>query len=273
MPYFLYSGLHVTKDLPEEMETAGKRHPSVKMTLAKSLGFHDKLVEITLERIRELNSPKPAVTGFIQHPIEKESFRLIGQELGETGFSASELNIVKRVIHTTADFDFKDTLRFSPGALNAGITAVKNGANIVTDVKMVEAGISKERLSNFGSGRVICFSRANCSSEKTAGAGALTLTALAMQKAAPYINGAIVVIGNAPTALIELLRLAEKGLVKPALVIGVPVGFVGAVEAKQELFNSGFAYITCLGRKGGSTVAVAVANGVVIEALGGIQAG
>ncbi|TAN61904.1 precorrin-8X methylmutase [bacterium] len=242
------------------------------MALAKSLGFHDKLIEITLERIRELNSQKSPVKGFIQHPIEKESFRLIGRELGETGFSTSELNIVKRVIHTTADFDFKNTMRFSSGALSAGITAIKNGANMVTDVKMVEAGISKERLAGFGNGRVICFSRAGFPAEKAVGTGAATQTALAMQKAAPYINGAIVVIGNAPTALAELLRLAEKGLVKPALVIGVPVGFVGAVEAKQELFDSGLDFITCLGRKGGSTVAVSVANGVVIEALGGINA-
>lgn len=268
MPYFLYSGLHVTKDLPEEMENAGQRHPSVKTVLAKSLGFHDKLIEITLERINELSGAKPLAGGFTQHPIERESFSIIGKELGKTGFSGAELDLVKRVIHTTADFEFKDIMRFSPGAIKAGVEAVKSGKNIITDVRMVEAGISKERLACFG-GKVLCFSRDADLSTKAAQSGA-TLTALAMQKAAQQINGAVAVIGNAPTALKELIRLSKDGTAKPGLVIGVPVGFVGAVEAKQELMASKLEYITCLGRKGGSTVAVAAVNAIVIEALGGI---
>lgn len=267
MPYFLYMGLHVTQDLPEEMDKALARYPRLSLTFAKNLGYHDKLVDITVERIgavlKEAVTPSPSPG---QHPIEKESFRIISEELDEASIPADRLPVVKRVIHSTADFEFTDILSFSPGAIEAGIKAVRAGRDIITDVRMVEAGITPGRLAQFGS-KVRCFV-----SDADVAAGAkrdnTTRTAAAMKKAASHMAGGIVAIGNAPTALTELIRLIKDGAAPPALIVGVPVGFVGAVEAKEELSRAGVEHITTRGRKGGSTVAVAIVNALIIEAAG-----
>lgn len=266
MPYFLYMGLHVTKDLPDEIARAKKKHPGLNITLAANLGFHSKLVDITVERIEETFSEERQTNSIPgTHPIEAESFRIITEELGQTDFSPAELSIIKRVIHSTADFEFADLIRISPGAVDAGITAIRNGADIITDVKMIEAGITPARLAPFGA-TVRCFS-ADADVRIIAETTGTTRTAASMRKAAEFADGGIVVIGNAPTALTELLRLVTEGKIRPALVIGTPVGFVGAVEAKEELLASDLNYITTTGRKGGSTVAVAVTNALAIEAL------
>ena len=269
MPYFLYMGLHVTQDLPEEMDKALARYPGLTLTFAKNLGYHDKLVDITVERIgAALGCPEVASrpAALTQHPIERESFRIISGELDEASIPADRLPVVKRVIHSTADFEFKDMLSFSPGAIKAGVAAIRSGRSIITDVRMVEAGITPARLAGFGA-KVMCFV-----SDADVAAGAktdgTTRTAAAMKKAASHMGGGIVAIGNAPTALTELIRLIKDGAAPPALVVGVPVGFVGAVEAKEELVKSGLEYITTCGRKGGSTVAAAIVNAIAIEAAG-----
>jgi len=269
MPYFLYMGLHVTKDLPREIDAAREKHPGVTFSLASNLGFHSGLVDITVERIEELASPAagsgPSGSAR-QHPIEAESFRLIEEELAgrELPFAGSELPVLKRVIHTTADFDYVDTLRFSPGAMAAGMGAVSGGSAIVTDVRMVDSGITRGRLRPFGC-EVVC-STPEPATSRLASREGTTRTAAAMRRAAPLMKGGIVAVGNAPTALNELLRLVGEGEAEPALVVGVPVGFVGAEEAKESLANSGVEYITVAGRKGGSTVAAAIVNAVIIEA-------
>ncbi|MFQ5736692.1 MAG: precorrin-8X methylmutase [Thermodesulfobacteriota bacterium] len=199
-----------------------------------------------------------------QHPIEKESFRIIGTELDAGGLSLAELPVITRVIHSTADFEFRDLLRFTPNAIRAGIEAIKAGRGIITDVNMVKAGITPGRLARFGT-RVSCFS-SDADVVKDAEAQGITRTSASMRKAAAQMAGGIVAIGNAPTALNELLRLIREGAAPPALIVGVPVGFVGAVEAKEELAGSGFEHITTTGRKGGSTVAVAIVNALAIEA-------
>lgn len=266
MPYFLYMGLHVTKDLPEEMNKAMARINGLKLIFTKNLDYHEKLIDITLERIEEAiggvktEEPSP----FSQHPIEKESFRIITEELGPAPFGALELPIVKRVIHTTADFEFKDLIRFSPGAVEAGLKAARQGANIITDVKMVDAGITRDRLKAFGN-KVYSFS-SDADVVRDASKTGSTRTAAAMRKASEYLEGSIVAIGNAPTALTELLKSIKQGAPRPAIVVGVPVGFVGAAESKEELLSSGLDYITISGRKGGSTVAAAIVNAIVIEA-------
>lgn len=274
MPYFLYMGLHVTKDLPGEIRAAMERHPGLEVTLTENLGFHQKLVDVTIERIEGLSRRRAAAPAApaasdarppATHPIEAESMRIISEELDATGFSPAELPVVKRVIHTTADFGFAELLRMSPGAVEAGVEAIGRGSAIVTDVNMVHAGITPARLSPFGA-RVLCFS----SDEDVARAAArdgLTRSAAAMRRAAAEADGGIVAVGNAPTALAELVRLAREGRARPALVVGVPVGFVGAVEAKEALMDSGLPYIATAGRKGGSTVAVAIVNALAIEAL------
>ncbi|MBI5888919.1 MAG: precorrin-8X methylmutase [Deltaproteobacteria bacterium] len=270
MPYFLYSGAHVTSDIPGELNAAKERHPGLKVGITPNLGFHDKLIEIVLERLGcEVEPPQGATAKTVQkrpeqHPIEKESLRIIGRELGPTAFSEGELSVVKRVIHTTADFDYKDILRFSPRAIEAGVRALEGGARIITDVRMAEAGITGARLEGLGV-KVVCYS-ADADVAAAAIEKNMTKTAASMQKAAPFMDKAVVVIGNAPTALVELLKLTRGGAPRPALVIGVPVGFVGAAESKEELMNSGLEFIASTGRKGGSTVAAAIANALAILA-------
>lgn len=271
MPYFLYAGAHVTSDIPSEIEAAKARHPHINVRITRHLGYHDRLIDMVVERIEEktggLHASEAAPAPFEPHPphpIEAESFRIIGEELDEGSFPPEILPVVKRVIHTTADFEFKDLLSFSPGSMEAGIRAIIGGRNVVTDVRMAEAGISKERLSAFG-GKVYCNS-SDVDVASVAASANITKAAASMRKAAPFMEGGIVAIGNAPTALRELLRLVKEGKAKPALVIGVPVGFVGAVEAKEALVNSGLEYISTRGRKGGSTVAVAITNAIIIEA-------
>lgn len=265
MPYFLYMGLHVTKDLPAEMEEAQKRHKGLKVGLTQNLGFHDKLIDITIQRIEEFIG-EGAGGGAMpcQHPIEKESFRIIGTELDESAIPAEELPVVKRVIHTTADFEFKDILRFTPGAVAAGVRAIREGRKIITDVRMVESGIMKYRLDPFGA-KTFCFSSDRSVAETAASQG-MTKTAASMRKAAAVMEGGIVAIGNAPTALFELLKIIGEGGPRPALIIGVPVGFVGAAESKEALERSGLTSIFTKGRKGGSTVAVAIVNALAILA-------
>jgi precorrin-8X/cobalt-precorrin-8 methylmutase len=288
MPYFLYMGAHVQKDLPAEVVTAQAKFPGVKAQVTANLGFHDKLVDIVIERIgAEVGGPSasgpstggpstggPSASGpsvgestATAHPIEVESMRIIDERLGSTdalGFTASELAVVKRVIHTTADFDFKEIMRFSSWAVKAGISALRAGCNIITDVKMVRSGIPVRRLKPFGA-ELFCFS-SDPEVIRAAERQGITRTAASMRRAAPLMNSAIVVVGNAPTALRELMALIKKGEAAPALVVGVPVGFVGAAEAKEALAASGIEYITSVGNKGGSTVAAAIVNAIAIEA-------
>lgn len=193
--------------------------------------------------------------------IEAESMRLIRLELASYGFSAPEFAIVSRVVHATADPDFARYIRFHPQAIAAGIEALRHGCCIVTDVRMVEAGISKRRLASFGV-QTVC----GIDSPEVVAMAATTgetRAALAMRHCAKQMQGAIVAIGNAPTALLEVIRLCREGAVHPALIVGVPVGYVQAAEFKSGLLELDFPYITIMGRKGGSAVAVAIVNALL----------
>ena len=294
-PYFLYMGAHVTKDLPFEIGTAKKKYPDIEFILAPHLGYHEKLVDIAVERIESVKNKKsevrsqksegnritPFPTSHIphptsqiagQHPIEAESFRIIGEQFDGSRFSSLELPIVKRIIHTTADFEYADLVRFGNNAIEAGMDAISKGADIITDVKMVDVGISKERLDKFG-GKVRCFV-ADEDVVCQAKMNNVTRTAMGIRKALsptfhiPHPTSKIAVIGNAPTALMELTRMIKEGKVRPALVIGVPVGFVDAEESKEELMKLDIPYISIKGRKGGSTVAVAIVNALLMMAEG-----
>ncbi len=281
-PYFLYMGSHVTKDLPFEIGTAEKKYPDIEIILAPHLGYHEKLVDVAVERIKSVRSSEVRVqskklktnlpthnsqlTTVAQHPIEAESFRLISEQLDESRFNSLELPIVKRLIHTTADFEYADLVRFGNNAIETGIDAISKGADIITDVCMIEAGISKERLNKFG-GKARCFVSDEDVIEQ-AKKHSMTRTAAAMQKAAGFMGGSIVAVGNAPTALLELIKMIKAGQATPALVIGVPVGFVDAEESKEELMKLDIPYISIKGKKGGSTVAVAIVNALLMMAEG-----
>jgi precorrin-8X/cobalt-precorrin-8 methylmutase len=203
--------------------------------------------------------------------IEAESFRIIEEELGPHSWSANEWPIVRRAIHTSADFEYARTMLISEGAIESGIEALKSGCGIVTDTTMIISGMNKPRLAQFGA-PVSCFV-ADPEVAAEAKARQVTRSILAMRKGAGDAGNGIFVIGNAPTALFELIRLIRAKEVAPKLIVGLPVGFVGAAESKEALRELGREYpglpfVTNVGRKGGSNVAAAVMNAILIQAAG-----
>lgn len=196
--------------------------------------------------------------------IEKTSFEIIEEEAGEHGFSSDEWAVVARMIHTSADFDYLDTVRIHPGAISAGITAIRNGRSVVTDTNMARAGIRKKDLGDFGCD-VLCYI-GDPAVAQTAVEKETTRAEAAVDAASDIMAGGIYVVGNAPTALMRLISLIRDKAAAPALVIGLPVGFVNAAESKEELLSLDVPYITNTGRKGGSNVAAAVVNSLVILA-------
>lgn len=197
--------------------------------------------------------------------ISQESFRRIQAELGAHRFSEAELAIVSRIIHSTADFDYRELIRFQPGAIESGLTALRRGCSLLVDVRMIEVGISQRLLGQLG-GQIHC-DIANEQVAQAAQVAGTTRSAMAIRHNAEAISGNIVVIGNAPTALLELLQLIHETNRRPALIIGVPVGFVNTVESKQALLQLELPSITVVGRKGGSSVAVAIVNALLRLAL------
>ena len=198
--------------------------------------------------------------------IEARSMELIGRELGERPFPAEELSVVKRVIHTTADFDYADNLTFSPGAVAAGLSAIQAGCTIVTDTQMAFSGVNKRVLEKFG-GRAVCFmSDPDVAAE--AKARGETRATVSMEKAARLSGPLVLAVGNAPTALVRACQLMDEGKLRPALVIGVPVGFVNVVESKELLLTMPVPHIVARGRKGGSNVAAAICNALLYQASG-----
>ena len=195
--------------------------------------------------------------------IEAESFRIIDAEVGPHPFDDRQWPIVRRIIHTTADFDFAAATCFSTGAVAAGIAALRRGEKVLCDTNMVRAGVSKERLAAFGSD-LLCHV-ADPEVARQARAQGVTRSLVAMRRGVAEGCG-IFLVGNAPTALFELLALARAGQARPSLVVGVPVGFVGAAESKEALLASGLPFITCRGRKGGSAIAAAILNALMILA-------
>lgn len=194
--------------------------------------------------------------------IEARSFEIISSLIEQGGYSDAEFEVVKRVVHATADTEFAKLMVFSAGAVEAGIMAIAEGRSIVTDVKMLLAGISPRRPGGADTAR--CFI-SDPDVVEDAGRLGVTRAIAAMRKAAPLMEGGIVAIGNAPTALFELIRLIKDGKAKPALIVGVPVGFVGAAESKQELTDEvkTVPYITNIGRKGGSPVGASALNAII----------
>lgn len=192
--------------------------------------------------------------------IEDASMQMIEDEIGSHNFDEFEWPIVRRVIHTTADFDFadKNTILFSKNAIQNGINALKNGCSIVVDVNGVIGGMNKQNPKTYGNEIVCRISDADIM-EKAKQQGK-TRSQVCMRASAEQINGGIVAIGNAPTALLEVLKMAKEGIISPALVIGIPVGFIKAAESKEELVSSDTQYISNKGRKGGSAVAAAIIN-------------
>lgn len=267
-PFFLNAGMHVTKDIPELIEEARKLFPGVEFIYTQPLGIHEKLAQVVMERIGTAVGGTQKVSDLCvsgdrlaPEAIEKKSFEILSSECDLSDVPAEQLPIIQRVIHATADFEFKKTLIFHPDAVATGIRAIKEGKNILTDIEMVKTGINKRRLEQWG-GKVICtISRedvvlASKETEKTR-------AEIAIEKNMNE-NVGLIVIGNAPTALMRVIELLKEAPGQyPPLVIGVPVGFVKAFESKALLASQEFPFITNLSRKGGTPVAVAIVNALL----------
>ena len=207
--------------------------------------------------LTELEQVRPA-------DIEKRSFEIITEELGDRVLLPGTEPIVKRCIHTSADFDCADNLVFSDHAVDRALDAVRRGASIVTDTQMARAGINKKRLARYG-GEVHCFMSDEDVAE-TARLNGTTRAAACMDKAAElYGNERLIfAVGNAPTALVRLYELVNEGVLRPELIIGVPVGFVNVVQSKELILGlKDTPYIVARGRKGGSNIAACICNALL----------
>lgn len=256
-PFFLGSGMHVTHDIPEIIEKAQKKYQHVTFLYTRPLGAHEWILKTIEERIEEAK-------GTTGRDIEAKSMEIIEQEADLSRFSPDQASVVKRVIHATGDLDFAKHMLFHHDAIKKGIEAIVSGKQIVTDVKMVAAGINRKNLERFGV-KVICAMDAidDKDYEKKG-----TRSAIAMETVLKsYDNIGIISIGNAPTALMKAMEIIENYKDVIPLVIGVPVGFVNAVEAKILLSQKPYPFITNISRKGGSAVAVAIVNAIAMLAL------
>lgn len=202
----------------------------------------------------ELDNVKP-------RDIEKRSFEIITEELGTRQLPKEQELIIKRCIHTSADFEYADNLCFSTEAVTKAIEAIKEGACIVTDTQMVKAGINKKALSKYG-GEVYCF-MADEDVAQTARDNGSTRATASMDKAAAMGKKLIFAIGNAPTALVRIYELIEEKKLDPELIIGVPVGFVNVVQSKELIMQTEVPYIVARGRKGGSNIAACICNALL----------
>ncbi len=205
---------------------------------------------------------KPSTT--VPQEIVAQSFAMVTAELGSHNFTKEQFPIVQRVIHTSADFELGRSLVFHKLAVVAGIEAIRAGRTIIPDVQMVQVGIRKPLTEKFGCNIKVYISDADVFEE--AARSNVTRAILATRKAVLEDPDGIYAVGNAPTALLELIRLVKAGVAKPSLVIGVPVGFVSAAESKEELMKLDIPFISNHGRKGGSPTAVAIINALAVLA-------
>ncbi|MEJ2254205.1 MAG: precorrin-8X methylmutase [Nitrospirota bacterium] len=253
-PYFLSSGVHVTRDIPGIIEEARALYPDLSFLYTDPLGVAEELVHVVMGRIE-------AAKGLPPGDIEPRSFQAIEREESLEALAPEVRPIVRRVIHATADFQFLSAMAFHPDAVRAGLSAIREGKNVLADVEMVRAGLDEKSLSRRG-GRVLCRIR------EASRRDGQTRAEAAVEEALDESVG-IVAVGNAPTALLRIIHLIRSGRARPDLVVGVPVGFVQAVEAKALLAAQDFPFITALGRKGGSPVAAAIVNALLRMVEGG----
>ena len=213
-------------------------------------------------------SPRPLIRNFYAAPmsgeeIEAESLRIIDEEAPRHSFTPDQWQVVRRMIHTTADFSLMGVTRFSTDAIRAGIAALRDGRPLYVDSNMIRSGLSLPRLrsvsKDYSAAAIACHVADEDVMEQARETG-LPRSLHAVRKARDMLDGSIAVFGNAPIALLELNRLIEEEGIRPALVIGMPVGFVHVVESKQELMSVGVPFVTITGRRGGSPLAVSAVH-------------
>jgi precorrin-8X/cobalt-precorrin-8 methylmutase len=257
MPYFLYSGQHVTVDIPAQLAQCRQQFPNVSLELLPTLENDPAVEDLVVDRLTSLLADaKPLPSD--GRAIEQLSYEIIDRQLQNAGIADSAARqIVRRVVHATADVSFARTLAIHPQAVERGRAALASGKPILCDVRMVQAGITKT------DNEVVCI----IDDEEVAAMARRhggTRAAAAMEKLVPRLEGAIVAIGNAPTALWKVLEIARRGGPRPAVVAGLPVGFVGARESKLALMASDLCYISNTSARGGSPVAAAAVNALAM---------
>jgi precorrin-8X/cobalt-precorrin-8 methylmutase len=265
MPYFLFAGRHITEDIPRLVEGLRVSYLDKKFLVTKPLGFEEHFVVSVAKRIEEaapeLWSSVP-ISPTSPEAIEQQSMEIAERLLPPApNISEEERLVVKRIVHASGDPQVAPLIKFSPSAISSGLSAIDKGSPIFTDVQMVAVGINR-RLAE------ACRCSISCSMDETKGRKQtseqnITRTAAAIYCLGKRLDGAIVVIGNAPTALMSLLVLIDNNSIKPALVVGMPVGFVRARESKDELMERDVPYITIAGTRGGSAMAVATVNALL----------
>jgi len=276
-PYFLFRGNHMKLDIPEEIDRIAAALPGAELLLTNPLGSDDRLVEVMEARVGEAIGQLGASAADLRigtHPIESQSFDIIDEILQPDDAAAPEYQVIRRVVHASGDPALAGQVIFSRGAVAAALGALRrlagNGQSrdgepggggqphIICDVRMVAAGIEPTAARM---GIEVSCAVDGAATMALAKRDGITRGAAGIRRAA--IDGAVVAIGNAPTALFECLRLAAEEDAKPALVVGVPVGFVGAAESKDALAASGLEFITIPGNRGGSNLAAAIANALM----------
>jgi precorrin-8X/cobalt-precorrin-8 methylmutase len=276
IPAFLAPGVHTTREIPELIELKEKERwlteRGIELVYGEPLGADERIAEIIEEKALKALGQKPKEANVMtdaysiaaSKKIIDTSMQLIREALGDSidNVPASHMPVIERVVHATADPEFAKLLVISEKAVDAGVAAIKAGAKIVTDVKMVKAGINEARLKRFGAEILTYIDDERAI--KLANDESLTRSAAAVRLAVKDgLDGAIVLIGNAPTAAFELASQVKQGLAKPALIVAVPVGYVGAAESKETVSKLPVPFIIVKGRKGGSTIAVAVFNALL----------
>ncbi|MCX8070363.1 MAG: precorrin-8X methylmutase [Thermodesulfovibrionales bacterium] len=252
-PFFLTAGNHVTEDIPSIIDETKKKNPSLEIIYTEPLGIHEKLIQVILDRIRNADCLSPC-------KIEQRSLEIIEGDLDLSHLPFEHKEIIKRVIHATADFDFMNNLVFHKEAVQKGLDMIRSGHSILTDVEMVRVGINEKLLRKWG-GEVYCHISDKDVVEKSQQTN-MTRAEIGIEKGLSKKPG-IVVIGNAPTALLKTIETVSKYTNHLPLVIGVPVGFVNAIESKTLLSIQSFPFITNLSKKGGSPVAISIVNALL----------
>ncbi len=259
-PFFLFKGMHYSKDVPGIIEAAiDTLDRDVSVRMMEPLGMHPQVFDLVQEMLYEEAAGEFEFTRVDPSEIEDRSMDIIESCLDGADLPVEEKPIVKRVVHTTGDFDFARNMVFHRDAVSEGRKAVREKRTVFTDVTMVQAGINKR----FGH-VVRCVLNEPGVAERARSLG-LTRAACGIRSIGRELDGNIVVVGNAPTALITLVDMIRRDNLRPALVVGIPVGFVNAKESKEYLasLDNGVPYITNRGHKGGSTVAAAIVNALI----------
>ena len=265
MPYFLFSGRHITEHIPQLVEKLKNIYPEKQFIIANPLGSEEHFIGSVAKRIEEAAPalwPNARISLTSPEAIEQQSMEIAEKFLPSLpNMSAEEQSVAKRVVHASGDPQVAPLIKFSPSAISSGLSAIAKGSPIFTDVRMVAVGIN-DRLVK------MCGCSISCAMDETKGLKQakeqnITQAAAAMRHLGTRLNGAMVAIGNAPTALLALLDLIDRKEIKPALVVGMPVGFVQAKESKAELMKRNIPHITVVGTRGGSAMAVAVVNALL----------